>query len=168
VEEELREKGHETERINLIEKDIGYCLACYHCRGIPNEPGCVQDDDALGVFDSMMNSDAIIYAAPLHAWSIAAPLKTFVERTICLFLNAGTPEHKSLIDDKLMSLLLTCAGPVENNADLVPIVFKRIVAYSKAQPAGELIVPFCTTPDAMGDDIKGQAQALANKIIESV
>lgn len=27
-----QEAGHEVEKINVVRKKIGYCLACYYCR----------------------------------------------------------------------------------------------------------------------------------------
>ena len=73
----------------------------------------------------------------------------------------------SLIQDHRTALLVTCAGPVENNANLIVETFHRFSDYLLARPVGELVVPFCTTPDALGEDIRSQASKFARKIIGS-
>lgn len=168
VDDELREGSHEVERINLIEKNIGYCQACYHCQGYPDEPACVQDDDMQEIYDKMINTDAIILASPLYMWSFASPMKTMLDRCLALVTGYGSDAYKSLIDGKKTALLVTCAGPVENNADLLPQIYKRIMNYGKTHQIGELIVPLCTSPDALSDEIKGQAKQLANRIFVDI
>ncbi len=141
VEDELRASGHEVERVNLIKKKVGFCLACYHCQGNPDEPACVQDDDMSEIYDKLINADAIIYGSPLYMWSFAAPIKAMFDRCIALITGYGTDAHKSLIAGKRTALVVTAAGPIENNADLITQIFQRGMNFAKAAPVGELIAP---------------------------
>ena len=165
VEEELTNLGHKVERVNVIDERVGGCLGCANCQEFPDEPGCVQEDDALSIFERMIASDLILYSCPLYCWSFPAQLKLLIDRHFCLVTGYSVEEPKSLIQDHKTALLVTCAGPVENNADLIVESFRRFSAYLLARPVGELIVPFCTTPDALGEDIRSQAFELVRKII---
>ena len=60
------EKKHEVERINTNQYKVGGCLGCYKCKEKESEPGCVQNDDALIIFEKMIQADAIVYASPLY------------------------------------------------------------------------------------------------------
>lgn len=167
VEEELGGLGHEVERVDVVDKSVGGCLGCANCQKFPDEPGCVQEDDALSIFARMLHSDVILYSCPLYCWSFPAQLKLLIDRHFCLVTGYNVGEPKSLIQDHRTALLVTCAGPVENNANLIIETFLRFSDYLLARPVGELVVPFCTTPDALGEDIRSQASKFARKIIGS-
>ncbi len=165
VEEELTGLGHKVERVNVVDKSVAGCLGCANCQQFPDEPSCVQEDDALSIFEKMILSDVILYSCPLYCWSFPAQLKLLIDRHFCLVTGYNVGRPKSLIQDRGTALLVTCAGPVENNADLIIEAFRRFSAYLLARPVGELIVPFCTTPDALGEEIRSQACDLTSKII---
>jgi multimeric flavodoxin WrbA len=52
--EDKVEKKHEVERININQYKVGGCLECYKCKEKKDEPGCVQKDDALTIFEKMI------------------------------------------------------------------------------------------------------------------
>ena len=110
-EEKVGDK-HEVERIHITGYKVGGCLGCYKCREKKDEPGCVQKDDALAIFDKMIQADAIVYASPLYCWSFSSQLKPLIDRHVCLVSGYGTPDHDSLISGKPAALLVTCAGPI--------------------------------------------------------
>jgi multimeric flavodoxin WrbA len=166
VEEELRAQGHEVDRIDITKHKVNGCIECYTCQAKPDEPGCPQKDDLLELFQRVIDSDAVIYASPMFCWSWTAQLKPFIDRHFCLVTDAGAPKWKSLIDGKKMALLMTAAGPMEGNGDLLVKQFDGLVEYAKAQLAGHLTVPLCTTPAAIGDDVKQQAVQFARSLSE--
>ena len=166
VEEELTNLGHTVGRVNVVDERVGGCLGCTNCQEFPDEPGCVQKDDALWIFEKMIHSDVILYSCPLYCWSFPAQLKLLIDRHFCLITGYNVGQPKSLVQDHRTALLVTCAGPVENNADLIKETFHRFSDYLLARPVGELIVPFCTTPNALGEDTRSQALELAGKIID--
>ncbi len=166
VEDELTERGHTVERVNLIEKNINHCKACFHCRGFADEPVCIQDDDVGELFDKLIDADAIILATPLYMWSMASPLQKFLERCIALVTGYMSDAHESLIEGKLTALVVTCGGPIEDNCDLLPHVYHRMMRFTKTVPTGEMLVPFCTTPDEMGEEVKGYARELVHRMTD--
>ena len=157
-------KEHEIERINITQYRVGGCIGCYKCKEKKNEPGCVQKDDALIIFDKMIKADAIVYASPLYCWSFSSQIKPLIDRHFCLVSGDGTSEHDSLISGKPAALLVTCAGPIEGNCDAIQGIFKGFTDYLHLMAKGNYILPFCTTPDAIGDEGIELARNLAKAI----
>ena len=131
---------------------------------MPDEPGCVQRDDAPAIFERMMAADIVLFASPLFVWSLAGQIKPLVDRTFCLVKGYGSPHYKSLLGGKKSALIITCGGPKEGNADLVVETFKRFSDYAAMVPVAELVIPFCTTPDTLSADAKAEAKALAGRM----
>ena len=164
VEEALITNGHEVETIYLTEKTVKGCLACGKCKEIPDAVGCVQKDDGLEILEKMTQADVCIFASPLYFWGVSSQLKSVIDRTYSLYVDAHQPGHASLVDGQRQALLMTGAGPKENNAEGAITAFGRMQAYHKAINAGELFIGKCTTPADMDISIKEQAVAFAKKI----
>ncbi len=162
--EDKVEDNHEFERINVTKYNVGGCLGCYKCQERKDEPGCVQKDDALTIFEKMIQADAIVYASPLYCWSFTSQIKPLIDRHFCLVTGAGTPDHNSLIGGKPTALLVTCAGPIEGNCDAIQGIFTGFTDYAKLMAKGNFILPFCTTPDDIGDEGATLAGNLAKAI----
>jgi multimeric flavodoxin WrbA len=160
------ERKHEVERINITQYKVGGCLGCLKCQERKGEPGCAQNDDALTIFDKMIQADAIVYASPLYCWSFTSQIKPLIDRHFCLVTGYGTPDHNSLIGGKPAALLVTCAGPIEGNCDAIQGIFSGFSDYTKLMAKGNFILPFCTTPDAIGDKGAELAENLARAITE--
>jgi multimeric flavodoxin WrbA len=150
--EELIRQDHEVDRIDVAGSDVNGCVGCHACQNVPDAPGCVQKDDAVPFFERMMRSDVVIYASPLYCWGFPSQMKAFIDRHFCLATGYGGPDYKSLVEGKRTALLVTCGGPVENNADLIQAVFDRLNDYGQCHVIGKYVVPFCTTPDAIGSE----------------
>lgn len=167
VENELSGR-HAVERISITSITVHGCLGCGVCQETADRPGCAQPDDAHKVFERIMAADAVIYASPLYCWDFTAQMKALIDRHFCLVTAAGTPGHLSLIRNKPAALLVTCAGPVKNNADVIQIVFDRICAFCQARAVNKTILPHCTTPEAMGEDARAAARKLASDLINAL
>lgn len=163
--EDNARKNHEIERIDITRYKVGGCLGCYKCKEIKDEPGCVQKDDALTIFEKMIRSDAIVYASPLYCWSFTSQIKPLIDRHFCLVSDAGTSNQDSLVSGKPAALLVTCAGPIEGNCDAIKFIFAGFCDYLGLEAKGNFILPFCTTPDAIGDEGSELAANLAKAII---
>jgi len=163
--EELISQDHEVARIDIATSNIKGCLGCHACQQAPDEPGCVQKDDVLPIFEQMMGSDAVVYASPLYCWSFTSQMKAFIDRHFCLVTGYGTSDYKSLLEGKHTALLVTCGGPVENNADLIQAIFDRINNFGQCNVIGNYVVPFCSTPDSIGDEALEIVKKMAGDII---
>ena len=162
--EKMAGDHHRIERVNISQHEVNGCLGCTKCLASPNEPGCVQDDDAVAIFEKMIQADAYIMATPLYCSSFTAQMTALINRAFCLVTNRKTPEQSSLIEGTRVALLVTCAGPVEDNCDAIQIMHNANAGFQKLDNRGVFILPFCTVPEAIGDTAEG----LAAEMLEAV
>jgi multimeric flavodoxin WrbA len=160
----MAQQGHEVDRIDVVDYEVKGCLGCQTCQQVRREPGCRQQDDAVGLFERIIASDAVVYATPLYTYGFTAQMKAFIDRQYCLVTGYGSPEYTSLLKGKRTALLVTCGGPIEGNADLIQEAFDREGRYQQWNVVGKYIVPFCTTPDALGDKATEIAERMARDI----
>jgi len=164
VEEQLQADGHAVDRANMVDYDVDGCIECYACKG-GDADLCAVEDDANGLLQRMLDADLVIMAAPLFCWGFPAQLKTLVDRMFCLTDEpAEDGSYISRVEGKPFALLVTAAGPIKDNADMLAKVFDALVEYALGSNAGHLLVPLCTTPEAIGDDTKAAAVAFAQEI----
>jgi multimeric flavodoxin WrbA len=161
----MAQQGHAVDRINIVDYEVKGCLGCQVCQEVRHEPGCKQQDDAVRIFERMIASDAVIYASPLYTYGFTAQMKALIDRHNCLVTGYGSPEYTSLLKGRRTALLVTCGGPVEENADLIQEVFDREGRYEQWDVVGKYVVPFCTTPDALGDRAMETAKQMAGDIV---
>lgn len=101
--------GHEVEKIHVAEKNIGYCRACYACRGTGV---CVIKDDMAEVLQKMIDADVIVLASPVYFYSIDAQLKALIDRTVARWLEVKNKEFYYIVtaaDEELASANTTLA-----------------------------------------------------------
>lgn len=165
VETELKEMGHEVDSIYLHSKNIKGCLACGKCKDDADNIACIQKDDAIEILEKMVQADLVLFTSPLYFWGVTGPLKTLIDRTYSLYVNLHKPDHKSLVKGQRQALLVTGAGPYDNNADLVFVAFDRLGRAHLSVNTGELFLDACTSPDNMGADVKEKLVAFAQKIV---
>lgn len=156
--------GHTLERVDIVDFDVKGCTGCGTCQQVLDEPGCVQTDDAQGLFARVRQADAMVLATPLYCWGFSAQIKPFIDRHICMTKGYGTDQFTSFLDGKPLALLVTCGGPVEENADLIQTAFRRMADFLRARPVGTYVVPFCTDPAKLGDEASKTTRKMAGDI----
>lgn len=164
VEEELTLLGHEVKSVTLQDKEIKGCLACMKCKKSIDSVACIQQDDAALLLEEMVKADLVLFTSPLYFWGLAGPLKSFIDRTYSLYVDYHQPTHTSLVEGQRQALLVTGAGPYENNAEPVFTAFGRLQGPHKAVKAGELFIGRCSTPDRLDVAVRAQAVEFARKI----
>lgn len=161
----LENNGHEIDRINIVDYEVKGCLGCQACQDVKHELGCRQDDDAVKIFHRLWLADAVVYASPLYTYSFPAQMKALVDRQNCLVKGYGTPEGTAVLKGKRTALLVTCGGPIEENADLIQKAFERESQYQQMNVVGTYVVPHCTTPDALGNKAMETAKQMAADLV---
>lgn len=78
------EKGAETKKIYLIEKNIEFCRNCRTCTQEPGEQRgkCKIEDELEEVLSEAEAADAIVVAAPVNYWNVTAIFRRFLERLV--------------------------------------------------------------------------------------
>ena len=146
-----RSPPHTFERLNLVDFDVRPCLGCLTCQKVFDEPGCRQKDDALAIFERLCAADLIVYATPLYCWDFSSHLKLLMDRHFCLIKWNAPGERRSLLAGRRAALLVTCGDAEENNADLIPVIFRREMEAARCEPVGVYILPDCpSTPGRLG------------------
>jgi multimeric flavodoxin WrbA len=163
----VAQQGHEVTRIPITDYEVNGCLGCEACQKASQALACRQQDDAVAIFKRMIASDAVVYATPLYTYGFTAQMKALIDREYCLVTGYGSAEFRSQLKGKLSALLVTCGGGIEENADLIQTVFDREGQYQQWNIVGKYVVPYCTTPDELGDEALGTARQMAGDIMHS-
>lgn len=85
-----REAGHRAEKVFLRDKKINYCIGCEACQG--NGGACVQKDDMAEIMAKMLAADVIVMATPVYFYTMAAQMKTLIDRTVCRYTDLRDKE----------------------------------------------------------------------------
>jgi len=72
-----KDRGAETELVDISALDIRYCLGCQVCYA---EGECVQADDLYDLWEKMMRADGIVLGSPVYINGVTAQLKTVIDR----------------------------------------------------------------------------------------
>ena len=83
------EAGNEVEKLRVAEKKIGYCTACYACR---DTGVCAIKDDMAKIMQEIIDADVLVLASPVYFYSIDAPLKALIDRTVCRWTEVKNKE----------------------------------------------------------------------------
>ncbi|HSR33808.1 MAG TPA: flavodoxin family protein [Anaerolineae bacterium] len=166
-EELMAQQRHEVTRISITDYEVNGCLGCQACQNASKALACRQQDDAVAIFKRMIASDAVVYATPLYTYGFTAQMKALIDREYCLVTGYGSPEYRSQLRGKPSALLVTCGGGIEENADLIQKVFDREGQYQEWCIVGKYVVPYCSTPDELGDEAFDVARQMARDIMVS-
>lgn len=137
--EELKALGHDYELFWLYHMKIEGCRACRTCQKDWTMFGCPIRDDVEEIFTSVLTSDLLVFATPMHSWYCTPPMKALIDRLV-YGMNKYYGEEKgpSLWAGKSVALLTTCGYPIEKGTDLWEAGMKRYCKHSKLQYQGML------------------------------
>ncbi len=110
------DRGADTERVFLADRDIRFCRNCRECTQPPgNEPGrCFLDDDVPELINKCISSDILILSSPVNFGSMTAVSKAFLERLVCLAhwpWGKPSPKLRHLPGRRMSVLVTSSAAP---------------------------------------------------------
>lgn len=70
-------RGDEVKRYHLHQMHFHGCRGCFACR---RKEGCVQKDDMTPLFEDIISSDFVVFAAPIYCFDVSATYKLMFER----------------------------------------------------------------------------------------
>lgn len=76
------EAGHQTEKICLYDKTIGFCKGCLACL---QSHRCVIHDDADTIAQKMRTADVLVFATPIYYYEMCGQMKTMLDRANPLY-----------------------------------------------------------------------------------
>jgi multimeric flavodoxin WrbA len=78
---ELEKQGIETDLVQLSEKGIHGCIACYKCSQNKDRHCAVKSDAANEYIDKMLGADGIILGSPVYFQGVTPEMKALIDRT---------------------------------------------------------------------------------------
>ena len=168
VEDQFRADRHEVDHVNILDCVVGGCRECLVCKKGGTDTLCAVEDDAIAIFGRMAEADLVLFAAPVFCWGFPAQIKALIDRTYCLMDFDVPRTNLPRLTGKAMGLLLTAGGERIDNADLVFRGFHHMVGLLRARPAGTWLVPNCTEPAALGEDVRRHAAEFARTLISKI
>jgi len=92
---ELEKEGVETELVQLSEKEIHGCIACYKCFENKDQRCAVKDDIANECIEKMIKAEGIILGSPVYFADVTAEMKALIDRAGFVSLaNGGMYRNK--------------------------------------------------------------------------
>ena len=121
----------EVSVIHVIDRHIEYCTGCFAC--MRNGGYCIHDDDMRGILEKILDSDLLIWSYPLYCYSMPAPLKALLDRTLPLSSMAMQKvgdryEHVGQADFSHLRYVMICGCGFPNskhNFEAAALQFKR-------------------------------------------
>jgi len=95
VADELEKEGIETSIVQVGDKVIRGCTACYGCIHSKNEQCVMAEDGVNGWLQEMKQADGILLGSPVHYASMAGTMKSFLDRAFFVAgVNGSMLRHK--------------------------------------------------------------------------
>lgn len=73
------EAGHIAHKVQIADKTVNPCIACYACRG---KGKCFQEDDGNAIVNQMVDAHVIVLATPIYFYAMDGQMKTLIDRTL--------------------------------------------------------------------------------------
>ena len=108
----------EIHEIDVIDRHIEYCTGCFACKR--NGGICIYDDDMRAILDEILDSDLLLFSFPLYCYSMPAPLKALLDRTMPLSSIAMRKvgdryEHVGQADFSRLRYMMICGCGFPNS-----------------------------------------------------
>ena len=87
--QELGKEGIKTELIQLSEKQIHGCIACYKCFENKDQRCAVKDDAANEYIEKILGAQGILLGSPVYFIDITPEMKALIDRTGFVSLANG-------------------------------------------------------------------------------
>jgi len=78
---ELEKQGIETELVQLADKEIHGCIACYKCIENKDQRCAVKSDAANEYIEKMLGANGIILGSPVYFNDVTPEMKALIDRT---------------------------------------------------------------------------------------
>jgi multimeric flavodoxin WrbA len=78
---QLEKQGIETELVQLSEKELRGCIACYQCMENKDQQCGVKSDAANEYIEKMLGAEGIILGSPVYFNDVTPEMKALIDRT---------------------------------------------------------------------------------------
>ena len=111
--ESLESAGAEVQRFYLHRMNYGACKGCFRCR---EKEGCVLEDDMTALFDSVIESDFVVFASPIYCFQASSEFNRMFERLYPMLgggpaASEGPSRYSQRYPHKRCMLILSQGAP---------------------------------------------------------
>jgi multimeric flavodoxin WrbA len=121
----VKGEGGDVRLFNLHELSISPCTGCENCQTDPGS-GCVIDDGMREIYESVLESGAVVFAGPVYWFGVSAQTKTALDR---LYAIGGGDAN--VLGGKALGIVLTYADadPFVSGAANAVRMFQDVAGY---------------------------------------
>lgn len=128
----INDSGKEVEIFSLHYMTINSCQFCDWCIH-NNALSCVQKDDMKELYPKLLESDVLIFAAPIFWFNVSAQLKLFIDRLYAFHGKGGF----ALTQKKIGTILVYGDSNAESSGVNNAIgMMKDLIQYMKSEDIG--------------------------------
>jgi multimeric flavodoxin WrbA len=132
--EGAEKQGARTEVLLLGDLAIAECDGCHACW---QGKDCCKNDDMNGVYQKIIESDAIVFGTPVYWYGPTALMKAFIDR----FVYFNCPANREKIRGKSAVIAVPFEEDNPETAALVVAFFEKSLSYLQMNLVGRVIVP---------------------------
>ena len=106
-----QQAGHSVEKVFLKDQHINYCTGCGTCYN--KSKACPQKDDMPKILEQMIAADVIVMATPVYFYTMAAQMKTLIDRTCSCYTEISNKEFYFIVaaaDESQVAMERTIEG----------------------------------------------------------
>jgi multimeric flavodoxin WrbA len=130
-------EGAVVEHLLLRDLKILECDGCHACwKG----RRCSKNDDMIGVYSKIAESDALVFGTPVYWYGPTALMKGFIDR----FVYFNCPKNREKIKGKRAAIAVPFEEEMDEAAELVVAFFERSLEYLEMELVGKVLVPGVT------------------------
>jgi multimeric flavodoxin WrbA len=127
-------EGADVDTVFLGDLQIKECDGCHACwKG----KSCSKNDDMLGLYPRLIDSDILVFGTPVYWYGPTALMKCFIDRLV--YFNC--PENRSKIRGKSAVIIVPFEDESLETARLVVEFFEKSLAYLEIKLIAKIIVP---------------------------
>ena len=153
--EGVLKSGGSVDRFDTAALDINPCTGCGYCRS--NEGKCIHADDMEIIYNSLVDSDAVVLVSPLYYFGFTAQLKSAIDR-----FYAVNPSLR----EKCRDLYVISAGADQEDwaMDVIRSHAETLCRYLEWKNCGEVMALGCSSiRDLKDTDYENKARRLGEK-----
>jgi|WetSurMetagenome_2_1015567.scaffolds.fasta_scaffold05119_2 multimeric flavodoxin WrbA len=107
--EGAKDKGADTELINLYDLEYKGCRSCFACKrqNLKSYGACCINDDLKPLFNKISQSDVLLLGSPIYFCNVTAAMRAFLERFLFQYLIYSNPPSNAYYGSLKVAFIYT-------------------------------------------------------------
>ncbi len=122
--------GHIVNEVIIRDLNINGCLGCEYCYEHNGE--CIQNDDMKQIYETLANTEVIVFATPIYYQAFPSQLKAVIDR-----LYVTENRYLPITESILLTTYATCDSSMEK---LTILYYEALIKYHEWKNLGIISV----------------------------